>query len=75
MQYAGSLVGHDFQIIIQVAPFFLYDLIPQECYRSWLALAALAPLVWQPIISNLQDHVVSLFTLSHIQDHVNAISG
>ena len=60
VQYAGSLVGRDFRIVIQVAPFILYDIVPQECYKSWLALAALAPLIWQPVISNLQDHVVSI---------------
>ena len=59
VQYAGSLVGRDFRIVIQVAAFVLYDLVPPECYRAWLALSALVPLIWQPIIYNLKNHVVS----------------
>ena len=59
VQYAGSLVGRDFRVIVQVAPFVLYDLVPQECFDTWLALSALVPLVWQPSIKDLNKHVVS----------------
>ena len=59
VKHAGSLTGRDFRIIAQVAPFVLYRLIPAECYNSWLALSALMPLLWQPIIYDLDNYLVS----------------
>ncbi|KAK7696332.1 hypothetical protein QCA50_000986 [Cerrena zonata] len=38
VQYAKSLTGCDFCIIVQVAPAVLLDLIPVESYEAWLAL-------------------------------------
>ncbi|KAI6042116.1 hypothetical protein EDC04DRAFT_2878613 [Pisolithus marmoratus] len=60
VQYAGSLTGHDFHAIAQAAPFVLYDLIPHKCYEAFLALSALVPLVWQPCIENIEEHLVAL---------------
>ncbi|KAG1847729.1 hypothetical protein F4604DRAFT_1883990 [Suillus subluteus] len=60
VQYAGSLVGHDFHAIAQVAPFVLHDLVPQECYDIWIALSNLIPLIWQPEIENLMEHLCNL---------------
>ncbi|KIJ57791.1 hypothetical protein HYDPIDRAFT_103839, partial [Hydnomerulius pinastri MD-312] len=57
VQYAGSLTGRDFRVISQVAPFILYDLVPKECYESWLSLSALVPLVWQPGTDHLDVHL------------------
>ena len=59
VQYSGSLTGRDFCIIVQVAPFVLYDLVPLECFKAWLALSILVPLIWQPEITNLDRHIVS----------------
>lgn len=59
VQYAGSLTGRDFRTIAQVAPHVIHDLVPDECFQTWLALSALVPLVWQPKISNLETHLVS----------------
>lgn len=59
VQYAGSLVGRDFRAIAQVAPFILYDLVPKECYDTWVALSNLIPLVWQPEIDDIDAHLVS----------------
>ncbi|KAK7684300.1 hypothetical protein QCA50_012624 [Cerrena zonata] len=52
VQYAKSLTGRDFRIIVQVAPAVLYDLIPAESYEAWLALCRLCPLIFQPEISD-----------------------
>ncbi|KAF6758067.1 hypothetical protein DFP72DRAFT_1065314 [Ephemerocybe angulata] len=60
VKYAGSLVGRDFRVIAQVAPFVLYDIVKPECYRTWLALAKLIPLVWQPEIDDVNDYTVRL---------------
>lgn len=58
VQFAGSLTGHDFCAISQVAPFVLYDLVPSEGFETWLALSALVPLIWQPMIIQLPQHLV-----------------
>jgi hypothetical protein len=59
VKYAGSLTGRDFRAITQTAPFVLYDLVPRECYDTWLSLCALVLLIWQPMITNLDEHLVS----------------
>ncbi len=61
--YAGSLTGHDFRAIAQVAPFVLYDLVPTQCFDAWLALCAMVPLIWQPEIIDLEAHVVRCLPL------------
>ncbi|KAI6107639.1 hypothetical protein EDD16DRAFT_1694913 [Pisolithus croceorrhizus] len=66
VQYAGSLTRHDFvengyfHAISQVAPFILHDLVPHECFEAFLALSSLVPLVWQPSIVNIEEHLVVL---------------
>ena len=57
--YSGSLTGRDFRAIAQVAPFVVYDLVPKNCLATWNALAALVPLVWQPVIDNIDEYIVS----------------
>ena len=58
VQFAGSLVGKDFRVISQVAPFVLFDLLPDECYEAWLALCSLIPLIYQPAIFGLKSYLV-----------------
>ncbi|KIM68453.1 hypothetical protein SCLCIDRAFT_20369 [Scleroderma citrinum Foug A] len=60
VQYAGSLTGQDFHAISQAAPFVLYDLVPTQCYETFVALSALVPLVWQPSINDLEGHLAAL---------------
>ena len=60
VQFAGSLVGKDFRIIGQIAPFVLFDLLPAESYEAWLALCSLIPLVYQPAIYGLKAYLASL---------------
>ncbi|KAJ3835357.1 hypothetical protein F5878DRAFT_628111 [Lentinula raphanica] len=57
VQFAGSLTGSNFRAIAQVAPFVLYDLIPKPCFEAWLALSALIPLVWQPVIADIEEYL------------------
>jgi hypothetical protein len=53
------MTGRDFRVIAQVAPFVLYDLVPAECYQTWVSLSNLMPLIWQPRIPNIDEHIVS----------------
>ena len=64
VQYAGSLVGRDFRVILQVAPSVLYGLIPEVHYEAWLSLCRLAPLVFQPRIDDLPIYMVCSFSSS-----------
>ncbi|KAI6018600.1 hypothetical protein BKA83DRAFT_4464938 [Pisolithus microcarpus] len=60
VQYAGSLTGRDFRAISQAAPFVLYDLVPLECFEAFLALSSLVPIVWQPCIANIDEHLAAI---------------
>ncbi|KAJ7239148.1 hypothetical protein C8J57DRAFT_1246188 [Mycena rebaudengoi] len=64
VQYAGSLVGRDFRVVLQVALIVLHGLIPPAHYAGWIALSKLTPLMFQPVVEhmptyfrNLQDAV------------------
>lgn len=59
VQYAGSLNGGDFRLILQVAPSVLQGLVPDAAYEAWLALCRLAPLVFQPEIDDQEPYLVS----------------
>ncbi|KAG6806750.1 hypothetical protein H0H92_010138, partial [Tricholoma furcatifolium] len=60
VQYAGSLTGRDFRAIAQAAPFVLQGLVTPNCYTTWVALSNLIPLVWQPMIPNIDHHITAL---------------
>ncbi|KAI9434849.1 hypothetical protein H4582DRAFT_1818227 [Lactarius indigo] len=60
VQYAGSLTGQDFHIIAQVAPFVLYDLVPDVCFDVWVSLSNLIPIVWQAEIPNIDEYIAHL---------------
>ncbi|EMD30756.1 hypothetical protein CERSUDRAFT_101018 [Gelatoporia subvermispora B] len=60
VQYAGSLVGRDFQVVLQVAPAVLHGLIPTAAYEAWTALCRLAPLIFQPEINDLELYLTRL---------------
>ncbi|RDX43344.1 hypothetical protein OH76DRAFT_1206029 [Lentinus brumalis] len=60
VHYAGSLTGRDFRVVLQVAPAVLNGLIPTAHYEAWLALCGLAPLVFQPSISDRSAYIVRL---------------
>ena len=61
VQFAGSLTGRDFRIISQIAPFILFDVLEEHIYETWLALSLLIPLIWQPLIEDTENHLVSYF--------------
>ncbi|KAJ7829159.1 hypothetical protein B0H14DRAFT_2366744, partial [Mycena olivaceomarginata] len=58
IQYAGSLVGWDFRVILQVALVVLHGLVPQAHYDGWVALCKLTPLMFQPEIEHLPTYLV-----------------
>ncbi|KAJ6452472.1 hypothetical protein C8R45DRAFT_1223516 [Mycena sanguinolenta] len=60
VQYAGSLVGRDFRVILQVALVVLHGLIPEPHYDGWVALCKLAPLMFQPVIPHMPTYLDKL---------------
>ncbi|KAF8144692.1 hypothetical protein K438DRAFT_1902947 [Mycena galopus ATCC 62051] len=54
VNYAGSLTGRDFRIIVQAAPFVLQGLLPDSYIELWTSLSAVVTLVWQPEIPDVQ---------------------
>lgn len=65
VQYAKSLVGRDFRVILQVAPAVLHGLIPEDAYEAWLALCRLAPLIYQDKIEDLGRYTVSRYSVKY----------
>ncbi|KAG8790917.1 hypothetical protein FRC12_010650 [Ceratobasidium sp. 428] len=60
VQYAKSLTGGDFRVIMQIAPIVLYDLVPARVYAAWLALSHLAPLAFQSEINDIDTYIPRL---------------
>jgi hypothetical protein len=60
VNYAGSLTGRDFRAIAQVTPFVIYDMVSSDVFDAWVALSTLVPLLWQPIIDDINTYLVSL---------------
>ena len=60
VNYAGSLTGRDFRAIAQVTPFVIYDMVPADVFDAWVALSTLVPLLWQPIIEDINAYSVSV---------------
>lgn len=58
VKYAGSLTGGDFRAIAQCAPFCIHDLVSSECFAAWEAMSSLVPLIWQPVIDDMEDYLV-----------------
>ncbi|KAF8966226.1 hypothetical protein BDZ97DRAFT_1657897 [Flammula alnicola] len=56
VNYAGSLTGRDFRTIAQVAPFVIIDMVADDVFEAWLALSKLVPLLWQPIINDIDEY-------------------
>lgn len=67
VNYAGSLTGRDFRVIAQVAPFVIYDLVEDNILDAWVSLSKLVPMIWQPVIDDIDEYTVSE---SHLESSV-----
>ncbi|KAF8187836.1 hypothetical protein K438DRAFT_1907474 [Mycena galopus ATCC 62051] len=59
VKYSGSLTGRDFRAIAQAAPFVVYDLVSEDCFKTWQALSKIIPLIWQPDIEDIESHITN----------------
>ncbi|CAH7668641.1 hypothetical protein PPACK8108_LOCUS3167 [Phakopsora pachyrhizi] len=60
VQHYSSLVGKDFKIIIQAAPFVFFTLIEESRRKIWISLCNLCSLIFQTHISCLENYVENL---------------
>ncbi|KAI0258461.1 hypothetical protein BC834DRAFT_847348, partial [Gloeopeniophorella convolvens] len=65
VQYAKSLGGRDFRIILQIAPAILQGLLPPAIWDAWIALCRVGPLLFQPRIPNVSEYT------SHLRVGIN----
>jgi hypothetical protein len=60
VQYANSLIGRQFKVLLQCAVFQIYDLVDENHFRAWKAVGELAALLWFPEIVDMEGYCVSL---------------
>ncbi|CAH7677114.1 hypothetical protein PPACK8108_LOCUS12247 [Phakopsora pachyrhizi] len=60
VQHYSSLVGKDFKIIIQAAPFVFFTIIEESRQKIWISLCHLCSLIFQTHISRLENYVANL---------------
>ncbi|CAH7665938.1 hypothetical protein PPACK8108_LOCUS236 [Phakopsora pachyrhizi] len=59
VQHYSSLVGKDFKIIIQAAPFVFFTIIEESRQKIWISLCHLCSLIFQTHISCLENYVAN----------------
>lgn len=60
VKFANSLVGKDFQAVLQTVIFVVAGTVSSEQLELWKALAVLGQLVWTQEIKDSTQYVVSL---------------
>ena len=58
--YQGSLIGKHFKSIMQVMPFLVHDLLPQNVINSWTCIGTLVVLLWHTSIDDIEDYLLHL---------------
>ncbi|KAH9814114.1 hypothetical protein DFH28DRAFT_972285 [Melampsora americana] len=65
VQYANSLLGKDFRVVLQAAPFVFFEFIPDNYRHCWIALVHLASLILQTSIFNKRSYLIDLKIVVH----------
>ncbi|CAH7689411.1 hypothetical protein PPACK8108_LOCUS24484, partial [Phakopsora pachyrhizi] len=60
VQHFSSLVGKDFKIIIQAAPFVFFPIIEGSKHKIWISLCHLCSTIFQTHISNCKKYLANL---------------
>ncbi|KAJ7349930.1 hypothetical protein DFH08DRAFT_913873 [Mycena albidolilacea] len=56
MQYAGSLIGHQFKTLVQTNIFHVQSLVSDLKFKAWKAAGELSALLWVPEIRNPMEY-------------------
>ncbi|KAA1106853.1 hypothetical protein PGTUg99_020771 [Puccinia graminis f. sp. tritici] len=65
-KHYSNLIGKDFKVAIQAAPFVLFEYMSEDERLVWSALCQLAPLVFQTHIADMDAYQVSLRQLIRV---------
>ncbi|CAH7676417.1 hypothetical protein PPACK8108_LOCUS11548 [Phakopsora pachyrhizi] len=57
VQHYSSLLGKDFKILIQTAPFVIFPLIEESRHQIWISLCHLCSVIFQTHISDLPKYL------------------
>ncbi|KAI7938826.1 hypothetical protein MJO28_014405 [Puccinia striiformis f. sp. tritici] len=60
VQYSSSLVGKDFRIILQAAPFIFFQFMTPSQINIWSSLCHLGSLIFQTHIENMETYILEL---------------
>ncbi|CAH7672379.1 hypothetical protein PPACK8108_LOCUS7184 [Phakopsora pachyrhizi] len=60
VQHYLSLVGKDFKVLIQAAPFVFFPLIQEAKHKMWTSLCHLCSIIFQTHIVNLKSYLSNL---------------
>ncbi|KAJ7483006.1 hypothetical protein B0H11DRAFT_1862828 [Mycena galericulata] len=60
MQYRNGLIGKHFKTLMQTMIFHIEDLVTPEQFTLVRALGELGPVLWMPVIENMEDYLADL---------------
>lgn len=60
VHYANSLLGKDFRVVLQAAPFVFFEFLPDDYRHCWIALVHLASYIFQTRIFNKEEYLSDL---------------
>ncbi|EFP82632.1 uncharacterized protein PGTG_08828 [Puccinia graminis f. sp. tritici CRL 75-36-700-3] len=60
VQYASSLIGKDFLIILQAAPFIFFQFMTESKIKIWSSLCHLGSLIFQTHIEDMTEYISEL---------------
>ncbi|KAJ7929864.1 hypothetical protein B0H13DRAFT_2310253 [Mycena leptocephala] len=60
VQYANSLIGRQFKVLLQAAVFHIHDLVDETNFRAWKAIGDMAALLWVPEIDDMETYCADL---------------
>jgi hypothetical protein len=58
MQYRNGLIGKHFKTLMQTMIFHIHDIVTPDQFALVRALGELGPLLWIPVIDNMEEYLV-----------------
>ncbi|KAJ7875206.1 hypothetical protein B0H13DRAFT_2236125 [Mycena leptocephala] len=74
MQYRNGLIGKHFKTLMQTMIFHIHDLVTPDQFALVRALGELGPILWMPVIDNMEEYLADLqILIDNILDAFAAI--